>query len=129
MLKILTVNVCEYGNFHPKSNDKKNNNESLFYILLFSSHREIPKPKRPENKTGKEYDRRESGKKNVCRRNHTATVGMPRKRQHYQEYSLLLEILVLHNNKRYATVSAFLHIDLYINTSIFILLIANVTSK
>lgn len=71
----------------------------------------------------------EKAEKRMCRRNHTATDGVPRKRQHYQEYSLLFEILVLHNNKRNATVSAFLHIDLYINTSIFILLIANVTSK
>lgn len=59
-----------------------------------------------------------------------ASVGVCRQNGNIIKKNILaFRILVLHNNQRCATISALLHIDLNINTSIFIILIANVISK
>lgn len=88
----------------------------LFYSSTFRDERKI-QPKTQEKKL---FERStQQANVGVCRQNGNIIM----------KNILAFRILVLHNNQRCATISALLHIDLNINTSIFIILIANVISK
>lgn len=107
----------------------KNNNESSFCFRCQCRYRcmaflQLNIQRWEKNST------KNPRKKLFERSTQQANVGVCRQNGNIIKKNILaFRILVLHNNQRCATISALLHIDLNINTSIFIILIANVISK